>query len=192
MTSVRLAVGGGPPWPPPGDAPEPELDPEPIDEAEADPVGGDEPGGVAGCTERAAAAVSPPPYLCWSLLPPFMIATVDPTAAPTALMMGVAISWPPRLGVPLMRLEAMWGARQVRNMRPQAVRNIAKSSFSGMSGLENFMLFLRTGSIAERRKLIVMSLIPTATTAPIAFSARNLVLGRTPKGTKIPTSAVMR
>jgi len=74
---------------------------------------------------------------------------------------------------------------------PQIVRNIAQSSIIVMSGPRN-RIPVRTGWMTDVMNARTISFIPAATTAPIAFSARNFVPDTRPNGKRIPTQATKR
>src|SRR5580698_7978702 len=177
-TSEGSAPGGAPADPdrPPGLAP-----PDPPAPAEAIELPGDAPdappAGIAAAARVADTVAAARP------------ATV-PRAMPAATGADAACSrWSaPKCGEPPSRAPAKLGAFQQRNMSAHTVRKTDQSSLKVISGPANWMLD-RTGSMTAVTSPRTMSFTLADTTAPMAFSARNLVGARRPKGRKIPASA---
>ena len=116
-------------------------------------------------------------------LPDAKPATAIPAATPVIAVAATSVI--PRLGAPAMSAEAIAGAFQQRTVQPPTVSSIAQSSLNPNSGPLNREAAM-TGSTADVMNASTISLIPAATTAPTAFSARNFVDGRSPKGSRIP------
>ena len=97
----------------------------------------------------------------------------------------------PRWGDPPSKLAARCGAFQQKNISAHTVKSVDQRSLNVMFGPVK-RTFCSTGSMTAVTNASTISLTEADTTAPTAFSARNLVGDRRPKGRKIPTSAANR